>query len=34
VLALCTSIGLAGALFIRETRCRNIWDPAEHPARV
>jgi cyanate permease len=34
VLALCTCIGLAGALFIRETRCRNIWDPAEHPARV
>jgi predicted MFS family arabinose efflux permease len=25
VLALFTSIGLAGALFIRETRCRNIW---------
>ncbi len=22
-----TASGLAGALFIRETRCRNIWDP-------
>ena len=21
------AIGLAGALFIRETRCRNIWTP-------
>ena len=26
VLAFFTSIGLAGALFIRETRCRNIWN--------
>jgi MFS family permease len=25
VLALFTCVGLAGALFIRETRCRNIW---------
>jgi MFS family permease len=25
VLALFTCIGLAGALFIRQTRCRNIW---------
>jgi MFS family permease len=29
VLALFTSIGLAGALFIRETRCRNIWRELE-----
>jgi hypothetical protein len=21
------AIGLIGALFIRETRCRNIWSP-------
>lgn len=28
VLALFAAIGLAGALFIRETRCRNIWIPA------
>ena len=27
VLALFTCSGLAGALFIRETRCRNIWTP-------
>ena len=27
VLALFTCVGLAGALFIRETRCRNIWTP-------
>lgn len=27
VLAACAAIGLAGALFIRETRCRNIWAP-------
>src|SRR5262249_9774400 len=25
VLAVFAAIGLAGALFIRETRCRNIW---------
>jgi MFS family permease len=28
VFALFTCIGLAGALFIRETRCRNIWNPS------
>ena len=28
VFAFFTSIGLAGALFIRETRCRNIWQAA------
>lgn len=27
VFALFTAVGLAGALFIRETRCRNIWAP-------
>ncbi|HEX2825591.1 MAG TPA: MFS transporter [Burkholderiales bacterium] len=27
VLALFTCTGLAGAVFIRETRCRNIWTP-------
>jgi hypothetical protein len=27
VFAVFTAIGLAGALFIRETRCRNIWKP-------
>jgi len=27
VLALFTCAGLAGAVFIRETRCRNIWTP-------
>lgn len=27
VLALFACVGLAGALFIRETRCRNIWTP-------
>jgi len=29
VLALFAAIGLAGALFIRETGCRNIWIPAQ-----
>jgi MFS family permease len=28
VFALFTAAGLAGALFIRETHCRNIWAPA------
>jgi hypothetical protein len=28
VFALFTAAGLAGALFIRETHCRNIWTPA------
>jgi MFS family permease len=28
VLMACAVTGLAGALFIRETRCRNIWSPA------
>ena len=28
MLALFALSGLAGALFIRETRCRNIWAPA------
>jgi predicted MFS family arabinose efflux permease len=33
VLAGFAAIGLAGALFIRETRCRNIWAaPADHPS--
>ncbi|MEA3155431.1 MAG: hypothetical protein QOK44_3020 [Betaproteobacteria bacterium] len=32
VLAFFTSIGLAGALFIRETGCRNIWNPSVHAA--
>jgi MFS family permease len=32
VLALFTSIGLVGALFIRETGCRNIWSPSIHAA--
>jgi sugar phosphate permease len=27
VFAFFTAVGLAGALFIRETRCRNIWTP-------
>ena len=31
VLAGCAATGLAGALFIRETRCRNIWNPTENP---
>lgn len=34
VFALFTAIGLAGALFIRETRCRNIWSPADQPAKI
>lgn len=34
VFALFTAIGLAGALFIRETRCRNIWSPADRSAQV
>ena len=34
VLAFFTCIGLAGALFIRETRCRNIWTPTEHTVRA
>ncbi len=29
VLAAFAATGLAGGLFIRETRCRNIWTPAE-----
>ena len=29
VFALFTAIGLAGAVFIRETRCRNIWSTSE-----
>ena len=28
VLAAFSAVGLAGAVFIRETRCRNIWTPA------
>jgi predicted MFS family arabinose efflux permease len=31
VLALFTCVGLAGALFIRETRCRNIWRDSNEP---
>jgi predicted MFS family arabinose efflux permease len=31
VLALFGSVGLAGALFIRETRCRNIWSSEFEP---
>ena len=34
VFALFTAIGLAGALFIRETRCRNIWSPSERSSRT
>jgi hypothetical protein len=25
LLTACAGIGLAGALFVRETHCRNIW---------
>jgi predicted MFS family arabinose efflux permease len=33
VLALFGSVGFAGALFIRETRCRNIWSPEVNATR-
>jgi MFS family permease len=33
VLALFGSVGFAGALFIRETRCRNIWSPELNATR-
>jgi hypothetical protein len=31
LLAACALLGLAAALFIRETHCRNIW--VERPSR-
>ena len=34
VFALFTATGLAGALFIRETRCRNIWRESDAAAKT
>jgi hypothetical protein len=33
VFAAFSAIGLAGAMFIRETRCRNIWIAPPHASR-
>jgi len=31
LLTACAAVGVAGALFVPETRCRNIWAEAEKP---